>query len=94
MVAQVPAQQPTSPSAIVQSRVGSSFVNILMADSIDLTMRAKSYKEQQEEEPSGPTDSPLVPQSNGLLTLDKPTFDAPLCTSKGALRHTTHNLNA
>ena len=29
----------------------------------------------------------------GLLTLDKPTFDAPSCLSKVALRRTTHNLN-
>ena len=42
MVAQVPAQQPTNPSETVSSRAGSSSVNILMADSIDLTTRAKS----------------------------------------------------
>ena len=35
-----------------------------------------------------------MPQSNGPLTLNKPTFDASSRPSKGVLRHTTHNLNA
>lgn len=34
-----------------------------------------------------------MPQSNGLHTVNKPTFDAPSRPSKRALRHTTHNLN-
>ena len=33
-------------------------------------------------------------QSNGQLNFDKSDFDAPSCPSKGALRCTTHNLNA
>ena len=94
MVAQVPKQQPTNHSVESPPRDGSSSINILMADSIDLTTQAKSYGKQPEGEPSTPIDSPLVPQSNGLLTLDKLTFDSPSCPSKGALWHTTHNLNA
>ena len=65
-----------------------------MADSIDLTTRKKSYEKQPKGESSAQVDSPLVPQSNGLLTLDKLTFNAPSHPSKGALWHTTHNLNA
>ena len=94
MVAQVPAQQPTNPSTVVPSGVGSSTVNILMADSIDLTMQAKSHEKQQVGESSAPADSPPMPQSNGPLTLEKPTFEAPSHPSKWALRRTTHNLNA
>lgn len=40
------------------------------------------------------TGSPPMQQSNGPLTIDKLEFDAPLRPSKGALQHTTHNLNA
>jgi hypothetical protein len=65
-----------------------------MADSINLTTRAKSYEKQPEGESSTQADPPSVPQSNGPLTLDKPTFDAPSRPLKGALRRTTHNLNA
>ena len=79
MEAQVPTQQPTNPSAVVPFGAGSSSVNILMVDYIDLTTRAKSYEKQPEGEPSAPADSPVVPQSNGLLTLDNLTFDAPSC---------------
>ena len=39
-------------------------------------------------------DPPSITQSNGPLTLEKPTFEASLHPSKGELRHTTHNLNA
>ena len=34
-----------------------------------------------------------MPQSNGPLTFEKPTFEAPSRPSKGTLQH-THNLNA
>ena len=67
MVAQVPAQQPTSPSATVPSGASSSSVNILMVDSIDLTMREKYYDKQLEGESSTHMDLPLIPQSNGPL---------------------------
>lgn len=94
MVPQVPAEQPTNHNATTPSRVGSSSVNILMADSIDLTTWAKSYDKQPEGEPFTNVYSWSVPQSNGLLTLDKPAFDALLRPSKGALHRTTHNLYA
>ena len=38
-------------------------------------------------------DSPSLPQSNGPLTFEKTTFEAPSRPSKGTLRR-THNLNA
>ena len=44
MVAQVPTQQPTNHNVTTPSGVGSLSVNILMADSIDITMRAKPYE--------------------------------------------------
>ena len=65
-----------------------------MSDSIDLTTRSKSYDKQPKGAPSAPVDSPLVPQSNGPLTLKKSTSDALSRPSKGALQRTTHNLNA
>ena len=94
MVAQVPAQQPANPSVAIPSGPSSSSVNILMADSIDLTTQAKSYDKQLEGESSTHTDPPSIPQFNGPLTLEKPTFDASSHSSKGALRHTTQNLNS
>ena len=35
-----------------------------------------------------------MPQSNGPLTFEKSTIEAPSHPSKGELWHTTHNLNA
>ena len=64
-----------------------------MADTVDLATRAKSYEKQLEGEPSTHANSPFQPQSNGSLTFEKPTFEAPSRPSKGTLRH-THNLNA
>ena len=46
MVAQVPAQQPTNQSEVASSGSSSSSVNILMADSFDLTTLAKNYDKQ------------------------------------------------
>ena len=85
MVGQVPTQELTNHSVVAPSGAGSSFVNILMAGSIDLTTRAKSDEKQPNGELSVVEDSPLMPQSNGLLTLNEPTFDAPMCPSKGVL---------
>lgn len=93
MVAQFPAQQPTNPNAATPSRASSSSINILMADSIDLTMQAKSYEKQPEGESFVLADYPPMPQSNGPLTIDKLTFEPPSCPSKGALQCTTHNLH-
>ena len=64
-----------------------------MADIVDLATQAKSYEKQLEGEQFAHTDSPLPPQSNGPLTFEKPTFEAPSHPSKGTLR-CTHNLNA
>ena len=64
-----------------------------MADTVDLATRAKSYDKQPKVEQSAHVDSPSQPQSNGPLTFEKPTFEAPSHPSKGTLRH-THNLNA
>jgi hypothetical protein len=94
MVAQVPAKQTTNHNVPAPSGDGPSSINILMADSIDLTTQTKSYEKRLEGEPSAIVGSPPMQQSNGPLTFDKPTFDAPSCPSKGALRRTTHNLNA
>ena len=93
MVSQVPTQKPTNPSAEAPSGASSSSVNILMADSVDLTTRAKKYDKQLDGEPFAQADSPSMLQSNGPLTFEKPTFKAPSCPSKGTLR-CTHNLNA
>ena len=93
MVAQVLAQQPANHNVTAPSGDGSSSFNILMEDSIDLTTWVKSYEKQPKGERSATADSPPVPQSNGPLTLDKPTFDASSHPWNGALRHTTHNLN-
>ena len=93
MVAQVLAQPPTNQSVAAPSRASSSSVNILRADSIDLTTRAKNYNKQPEGEPSAQVNSPSIPQSNGSLTFEKPTFEAPSYPSKGTLWR-THNLNA
>ena len=64
-----------------------------MVDSVDLAMQAKNYEKQPEGEPSSQANSPSIPQSNGPLTFEKTTFEAPSRPSKGTLRH-THNLNA
>ena len=93
MVSQVPAQQPVNQCAVAPSRASSSSVNMLMADSVDLTTRAKNYDKQPEGKPSFHADSPSMPQSNGPLTFEKPTFEAPSCPSKGTLRR-KQNLNA
>ena len=85
-------QQPANQSVVAPSRASSSSVNILLADSIDLTMRAKNYDKQPEGEPTTQADSPSMLQSNGPLTFEKPTCEAPSHPSKGTLRH-THNLN-
>ena len=92
MVAQVPTQQPATQSATALSKAGSSSVHIIMVDVIDLTTRAKNYEKQLEGEASTYVDSPSLPQSNGPLTFEKTTFEAPSHPSKGTLRH-THNLN-
>lgn len=65
----------------------------MMADAIDLAMRAKNYEKQLDGEPSAHANSPSLPQSNGPLTFKKTTFEAPSHPSKGTLSH-THNLNA
>ena len=93
LVAQVPSQQPASQSATAPSGASSSFVHIMMADTIDLATRSKSYDKQLEGEQSVVMDSLSLPQSNGPLMFDKPTFEAPSHPSKGTLRH-THNPNA
>ena len=82
LVTQVPVKQPAPQSATAPSGAGSSSVHIIMVDTVDLAMRAKSYEKQLEGE-----------QSNGPLTFEKPTFEAPSRPSKGTLR-CTHNLNA
>lgn len=69
-------------------------LHIMMANSIDLTTWEKSYEKQLEGVSSGQADPPLVSQSNGPLTLEKLAFEALSRPSKGALRCTTHNLNA
>ena len=46
MVAQAPVQQTTNHNALAPSRVGASSINILMVDSIDLTVQAKYYEKQ------------------------------------------------
>ena len=86
-------QQPAPQSAAAPSGVGSSSVHIMMADTVDLATRAKNYEKQPEGEPSAHVDSPSQPHSNGPLTFEKPTFEAPSRPSKGTLRR-THNLNA
>ena len=86
-------QQPATQSTTAPSGVGSSSVHIMMADAVDLAMRAKNYEKQREGEPSTHVDSPSLPQSNGPLTFKKTTFEATSHPSKGTLRH-THNLNA
>ena len=48
MGSQVPMQQPANQSMVAPSGASSSSVNILMADSVDLTMRAKNYDKQPE----------------------------------------------
>ena len=93
MVTQVPVQQPANKSTVAPSGASSSSINIMMADSVDLTTRAKNYDKQPEGEPSAHADSPSLPQSNGPLTFEKTTFEAPSRPSKGTLRR-THNLNA
>jgi hypothetical protein len=65
----------------------------MMVDVVDLATRAKNYDKQLEGEPSAHADSPSLPQSNGRLTFEKTTFEAPSRPSKGTLRH-THNLTA
>ena len=64
-----------------------------MADSVDLTTRAKNYDKQPEGEPPDQEDSLSMPQSNDPLTFEKPIFEAPSPPSKGTLQH-THNMNA
>ena len=64
----------------------------MMADAIDLATRAKNYDKQLEGEPSVHADSPSLPQSNGPLTFEKTTFEAPSHPSKETLRR-TYNLN-
>ena len=46
LVAQVPTQQLATQGAVASSGAGSSFVHIMMADAIDLAMRAKNYEDQ------------------------------------------------
>ena len=93
MVAQVPMQQPINQSAITPLGAGSSSIHIMIADVVDLATRAKNFDKQLEGEPSTHTDLPSLPQSNGPLTFEKTTFEAPSHPSKGTLRR-THNLNA
>ena len=93
MVSQVPTQQPANQSVTAPSGASSSSVNILMANFVDLTTRAKNYEKQPKGEPSTQMDSPSMPQSNGPRNFEKPTFEAPSHPSKGTLRR-THNLNA
>ena len=85
LVAQVPTQQPATQSAAAPPGAGSSFIHIMMADAIDLATRAKNYDKQPEGESSTHVDSPSQPQSNGPLTFEKPTFEAPSHPSKGTL---------
>ena len=85
-------QQPANQSAPAPSRASSSPVNILMADSIYLAMLDKNYEKQLEGESSMQVDTPSTPQSNGPLTFEKPTFEAPSHPAKGKLWH-THNLS-
>ena len=85
MVSQVPTQQPTNQSATTPSGASSSSVNIFMVDFVDLTTRAKNYNKQPEGEPSGQADSRSIPQFNGPLTFEKPTFEALSCPSRGTL---------
>jgi hypothetical protein len=92
LVAQVPMQQPATQSAIALLGAGSSLVHIMMVDSVDLAMWANNYDKQPEGEPAAHADPPSLPQSNGPLTFEKTTFEAPSHHSKGTLRH-THNLN-
>jgi hypothetical protein len=92
LVAHVSTQQPAPQSVATLSRDGSSSVHIMMVDVIDLAMQAKNYEKQREGEPFAHTDSPSLPQSNGPLTFEKTTFEAPSHPSKGTLR-CTHNLN-
>ena len=65
----------------------------MMADAIDLAKQAKNYEKQPKGDASAHADSPSLPQSNGPLTFEKTTFEAPSRPSKGALRR-TNNLNA
>ena len=65
----------------------------MMADAVDLATRVKNYEKQPEGEASTHVDSPSLPQSNGPLTFEKTTFEAPSHPSKGTLRR-THNMNA
>ena len=65
----------------------------MMADTVDLATRTKNYDKQPEGEASAHADPPSLPQSNGPLTFEKTTFEAPSRPSKGTLRR-THNLNA
>ena len=65
----------------------------MMANVVDLATPTKNYKKQPEGELSTHVDSPSLPQSNGPLTFEKTTFEAPSHPSKGTLR-CTHNLNA
>jgi hypothetical protein len=93
MVAQVPTQQLANKSAVAPNGTSSSSVNILMMDYVDLTTRAKNCDKQPEGEPSTQANSLSMPQSNGPLNFEKPTFEAPSHPSKGTLRR-THNINA
>ena len=93
LIAQVPVQQPTQQNAPPPSGASSSSVHIMMADTVDLATRAKSYEKQPEGEFSAHIDSPSQPQSHSPLTFEKPTIEAPSYPSKGTLRR-THNLNA
>ena len=93
LVAQVPTQQPATQSVAAPSGAGSSSVHIMMANAVDLATRAKNYEKQPEGEPPTHVGSPSLPQSNGPLTFEKTTFEAPSHPSKGTLR-CTHNLNA
>ena len=62
-------------------------------DYVDLTTRVKNYDKQPEGEPSTQVNSPLIAQSNGPLSFEKPTFEAPSHPSKETLRR-AHNINA
>ena len=92
MVAQVLTQQPVNPSAMTSLRAGPSSVHIMMVNVVDLTTQAKNYEKQPKGESSAQADSPVIPQSNGPLTFEKATFEAPSHPSKGTLR-CTHNMN-
>jgi hypothetical protein len=91
MVAQFP-MQPATQSMPTPSGDGSSSIHIMMADAIYLAMRAKNYEKKPEGEASTHVDTPSLPQSNGPLTFEKTTFEAPSHPSKGIL-WCTHNLN-